>query len=74
MEIRIGVRDVAREVVIDTPMELDQVKAAVAEALTTGAMLELSDAKGRIVLVPGPMVAYVDCAGVERSRVGFTPL
>lgn len=72
MEIRIGVRNVAREVTLESTQTPDQVRAAVAEALTSGApLVELEDEKGSRVLVPTSALGYVEIGSPEKSRVGF---
>ncbi|WP_062463979.1 DUF3107 domain-containing protein [Demequina soli] len=70
MEIRIGVQNVSREIAIDTDMTADAVAAAVAGALA-GGTLDITDAKGRRVVVPGASVGYVDIGEETKRRVGF---
>ena len=77
MEIRIGVTYSPKEIEIDLADELsgdelvEQISASVGEE---GAMLWLSDKKGRRVGIPTAKLAYVEI-GAPRSdrRVGFTP-
>lgn len=72
MEIRIGVRDVAREVTFESAQTPEQVRAMIAEALSSGAQLiELQDEKGGTVLVPSSALGYVEIGSPEKSRVGF---
>lgn len=71
MEVRIGVKHVAREVVIESAQKADEVQQAVAEALGGGGTLELTDDKGRRVLVPVDAVAYVEIGAEEAGKVGF---
>lgn len=72
MEIRIGVRDVAREVVVESEEEADQVLEVVRAALTEGTpMLELSDSRGGQVLVPTAALGYLQVGVGEKGRVGF---
>ncbi|WP_062069737.1 DUF3107 domain-containing protein [Demequina sediminicola] len=70
MEIRIGVQNVAREIVIETDMSSDDVAAAVADAVG-GATLDLSDSKGRRLVVPAGALGYVEIGEEEKRRVGF---
>ncbi|MDN4474947.1 DUF3107 domain-containing protein [Demequina sp. SYSU T00192] len=70
MEIRIGVQNVSREIAIDTDMSADAVAAAVAAA-AKGGTLDLTDAKGRRVVVPGAALGYVDIGEETKRRVGF---
>lgn len=71
MEVRIGVRDVPREVAFESAHTPAQVRAAVAEAMTSGGLLELEDDKGRTVLVPSSALGYVEIGAQEKGRVGF---
>lgn len=71
MEVKIGVRDVAREVVLETEQSHDEVTAAVAQALDKGTLLRLTDDKGRVVLVPSQNIGYVEIGAPEARRVGF---
>lgn len=72
MEITIGVQNVAREIVVDSDQSADEVAAAVSAALTgTSAVLDLTDSKGRRVLVPTASLAYVEVGAETKVRVGF---
>lgn len=74
MEITIGVQNVTRELVVETDQSSDEVAAAVKEALDGGTALELTDARGRRVIVPTTAIGYVEL-GTEASRpVGFGSL
>jgi hypothetical protein len=71
MEIRIGVQNVAREVVIESDASNEDVARLVSDAVTDGAMLRLKDTKGRLVLIPSAIIGYVEI-GTEAARpVGF---
>lgn len=70
MEIRIGVQNVAREIVIETDMSGDDVAKAVADAVG-GATLDLADTKGRRVVVPAGALGYVEIGEETKRRVGF---
>lgn len=72
MEIRIGVRDVTREVTLESSQTPEQVRATIAEAISSGApLVELEDEKGATVLVPTAALGYVEIGSPEKSRVGF---
>ena len=72
MEVRIGIRDVAREVAFESAQTPDQVRATVAEAVAAGTgMLELTDEKGGVVLVPVAGLGYVEIGAQDKGRVGF---
>lgn len=70
MEITIGIRQVARELTFESPLSGDEIAAAVEKALS-GAVLDLTDNRGRRVIVPSEAIGYVEI-GAEQSRpVGF---
>ncbi len=70
MEIKIGVQNVAREIVIDASGSESEIEAAV-EAALRGESLDLRDEKGRRVVVPAGALGYVDLGEPSRGRVGF---
>ncbi|WP_370250437.1 DUF3107 domain-containing protein [Nocardioides sp.] len=72
MEVKIGVQNAPRELVVDVDDTADEVQQRIADALTTdGGMLALTDTKGRRVLVPAGKVAYVEIGSVVVGTVGF---
>lgn len=71
MEIKIGVQDTPREVVLDSDETAEQVVAAVEAALSDGGVLRLVDDRGRTVIVPATKIAYVEVGATARGRVGF---
>lgn len=70
MEVRIGVQNVSREISLETDMTADDVAKAVADAMG-GATLDLTDAKGRRIVVPSHAIGYVDIGEETKNRVGF---
>jgi hypothetical protein len=71
VEVKIGVRDVAGIVVLESEQSPDTVAAAVEHAATTGTLLRLVDEKGRLVVVPGTAIGFVEIGAPETRRVGF---
>ena len=71
MEITIGVQNLPREIVLESDQSADQVAAAVAAALLGGAALELTDTRGRRVIVPSGVLGYVEIGAETKARVGF---
>ncbi len=71
MEVRIGVRDVAREIAFESTQTIDEVTAAVAAAVAAGTMLDLTDDKGRRYLVPAGALGFVHVGEAGKGRVGF---
>jgi hypothetical protein len=72
VEVKIGVQNVGRELVLESAQTPDQVAEAVAAALAAdNGLLSLLDEKGRRVVVPVAKLAYVEIAEAESRRVGF---
>ena len=71
MEVKIGIRDIAREVVLESEQSPDEVASAVEAAVGTGGLLRLTDERGRLVVVPGPVIGYVEIGAPAGRRVGF---
>ena len=70
MEIKIGVQQSPRELVVDSPLSAEDVENAVREAIA-GGVLSLTDNKGRRVIVPGDRLAYVEVTTSITGTVGF---
>ena len=74
MEVKVGIRDVPREVAVETKASASDLEAALADALASNGIFTLTDDKGRKVLIPAAQVAYIDL-GTENTRaVGFGAL
>ena len=70
VEVKIGIQNVAREIVLDATGTEDEIEAAVTSALDGGALV-LSDDKGRRIMVPAGALGYVEVGEPTRGRVGF---
>jgi hypothetical protein len=72
MEVKIGVRHAARELVLDTPATAEEIQKALGDALASDhGVLTLTDTRGRQVLVPGHGVAYLEIGSGVAGTVGF---
>jgi hypothetical protein len=71
MEVKIGVQNANRELVLDSEQSSDDVEKAVNAALGGEAVLMLQDSKGRKVLVPTDKLAYVEIGSPTIGQVGF---
>ena len=72
MEVKIGVQRTPREIVLESTQSPDEVEAAVRDALKDpSGVLALVDEKGRRVVVPSALIAYVEIAEADHRRVGF---
>jgi hypothetical protein len=73
VEVKIGVSDSPRELVLNSAQTPGEVEKLVTDALSEGAggMLALSDEKGRRYLVQSTRIAYVEIGAADVRRVGF---
>ena len=71
VEVKIGVENVQRELVLETDASPEDVQAKLADALGGSGLLTLVDTKGRSVVVPAAKVAYLEIGSGSRGGVGF---
>jgi hypothetical protein len=71
MEVKIGVQHAPRELVVETDDSADQIQTALDKALADGSTLSLTDTRGRQVLVPAGVIAYLEIGGGVSGQVGF---
>jgi len=71
MEVKIGIQNASRELVVDTNENADAVEKLVSEAVSSDGVLAITDTKGRRVLVPAARLAYVEIGGGVSGQVGF---
>lgn len=71
MEVRIGVQNTVREIVLETSQSHAQITKAVNEALQAEGLLSLEDDKGRVVIIPADRLAYVELGEQSGRKVGF---
>ena len=72
MEVKIGVQFAPRELVLESGLTPEEVASAVSEALASDeGILQLTDEKGRRVIVPVAKLAYVEIAEANVRPVGF---
>jgi hypothetical protein len=74
VEVKIGIQNVGREIVLESALDADAVAKIVAEAVAKGSELRLTDEKGRQIIVPGSVLGYVEIGAEEVRRVGFGAL
>lgn len=72
MEVKIGIKDTPRELVVSSNQSPDEVEQLVANALRAGdGIFRLDDEKGRKYIVPTDRIAYVEIAPSDVRKVGF---
>lgn len=74
MEVKIGVAESPRELVVSSALTQDEIEKQVTAALEgpEKGVLTLVDDKGRRVVIPVAKVAYVDIAPADVRKVGFS--
>ncbi|TPG34493.1 DUF3107 domain-containing protein [Mycolicibacterium hodleri] len=72
MEVKIGVTDSPRELVLQSVQTPSEVEDLVTAALgSDSGVLALTDEKGRRFLVQNTRIAYVEIGAADHRRVGF---
>lgn len=72
MEVKIGVLHTPREISLDSDQTPEQITELVSAALNSvDGQLSLTDERGRKIIVPANLVAYVEIAQADTRRVGF---
>ena len=71
MEVRIGVTQAHRDVVLESNETHDAIMKKVEAAIKGAALLSLTDDKGRTILVAGDRIAFVEVGAPVMGRVGF---
>ncbi|MEO3888190.1 DUF3107 domain-containing protein [Nonomuraea sp. B5E05] len=72
MEIKIGVRSVHRELVVETNLTAEQVEEEIRNALSVErGVFALTDVKGRRIVVPVASLGFIEIGEDESRPVGF---
>ena len=72
MEVKIGVTDSPRELILSSAQTPAEVEKLVSDALEAGSgVLALTDEKGRRYLVQAARIAYVEIGAADARRVSF---
>lgn len=72
MEVKIGVRSVHRELVVETDLTVEQVEEELRNALAVErGVFAITDTKGRKVIVPVASLGFVEIGENDQRPVGF---
>jgi len=72
LEIKIGLRNTARELSFESEASAADIEQAVANAIDSGSkLIRLVDNKGKLFIVPVDALAFVEVGAEEVRRVGF---
>jgi 3-hydroxyacyl-CoA dehydrogenase len=74
LEVKIGIQQAGRELVLESAQTPEEVEKVVTAALSdSSGVLQLVDEKGRRVIVPVDKLAYIEIAEQLHRPVGFAP-
>lgn len=74
MDVEIGIRNVAKPVTFTTDKSANEVSAAIAKAVAEKTTVDITDNKGRRIIVPGEAVGYAIVGSETAHPVGFGAL
>ncbi|MCE5291766.1 MAG: DUF3107 domain-containing protein [Nocardiaceae bacterium] len=76
MEVKVGISESPRELVISSVQTPEEVEKIVTEALSGSGegVLSLTDEKGRKYLIQAGKISYVEIGPTHGGRVGFAPV
>jgi hypothetical protein len=71
VEVKIGIQNSPRELIVDTDATSGDIERGLASALSDGGVFAIQDEKGGKILIPADKIAYVELGSAEPRRVGF---
>lgn len=71
MDIELGIQNVARTVIFSTEESAEAVNTAIADAVEHGRTINLTDDKGRRIVVPAGSLGYAIIGSETKHAVGF---
>ena len=74
MDIELGIQNVARPVNFSTDESADNVSQAIAQAVADNATIDMTDDKGRRIIVPANALGYALIGSETKHAVGFGAL
>jgi hypothetical protein len=74
VEVKIGIQNIGREITLESAQDADELAKVVAESISKGTELRLTDDKGRQIIIPSSVLGYVEIGAEEVRRVGFGAL
>ena len=71
IEVKIGVQYSPREISREVEMTADEIRAMVEQAVSDNGVINITDVRGRQILVPVSTFSYIEIGPPEARRVGF---
>lgn len=74
MDIELGIQNVSRPVNATVEGDVETVSNIIDEAVSSGKTIDLTDTKGRRIIVPGNALGYALIGSETKHAVGFGAL
>lgn len=71
MEIKIGMKSVAREIALDIDKSPEELQKLLKDAIATEEIIDLVDKRESHTLINAGSIAYVEFAPERQNRIGF---
>ncbi|WP_297722073.1 DUF3107 domain-containing protein [uncultured Mobiluncus sp.] len=71
MEIKIGMKSVAREIALDIDKSPEELQKLLKDAITKGEIIDLVDKRESHTILNAGNIAYVEFAPERQNRIGF---
>lgn len=71
MEIKIGMKSVARELSLDIDKSFEELQKLLTDAVAAGEIIDLADKRESHTLINAGNIAYVEFAPERQNRIGF---
>ncbi len=71
MDIKVGIKHVNREIIVDSAETADAIEKAFLQAKADDGLLTLIDQRGRKVMIPATSIGYLDLGEENARPVGF---
>jgi hypothetical protein len=71
VEVKIGIQNAPRELVVDTDATAGDIERGLSTALADGGVFSVPDEKGGKILIPADKIAYIELGSAEPRRIGF---
>lgn len=71
MEIKIGMKSLARELSLDIDKSFEELQKLLTDAVAAGEIIDLVDKRESHTLINAGNIAYVEFAPERQNRIGF---
>ncbi|KFF31005.1 DUF3107 domain-containing protein [Bifidobacterium bombi] len=71
MDVEFGIQNVARPINFSTSQSADEMATVIDGALKAGTQIEITDDKGRRIIVPAKALGYAIVGSETKHAVGF---